>query len=358
MQPRPTEISLEIKPHSRFAVIDVTKRVAREFGDILTRYRKALYCSFHTTAGYLEENHPNEHVEPLLGAFQSLFPPEADYQHDQLELRKELSEEERQCEPKNADSHLIFISAGMKNCVTYENRPDQPVYFIDLDGINGGECRSRRTTIVGFNDESAMQRLTMPVPVSKHPVDSINLKDARLGLCEQLNEQIKYLDITHGRIDIELPPDEQNAGLTVNEYETLLMKHDFAEVLQNPFKYMAIKGKHALAAPKLIPGKTLDYAKYDLVHLFNELMDKMGVSETVIERLLSAFIRLPASHFLSMKRHISLFVSSDTDPLRGKDNGNDRGKIVLGKYQSPILVQWDRAAGDTRNLNVTISKFK
>jgi len=267
-----------------------------------------------------------------------------------LELRKELSEEERECEPKNADAHLIFISAGMKNCVTYENRPNQPVYFIDLDGVNGSASRSRRTTILGFNAEQAMQKITMPVPVSKHPVDSINLKDARIGLCEQLNELIKYLDITHGRIDIELPQDEQNAGLTVNEYETLLMRHDLAEVLHNPLKYMAIKGKHALAAPKLIPGKTLDYAKYDLVHLFNELMDKMGVSETVIERLLSVFIRLPASHFLSMKRHISLFVS--------QDNGGNRGKIVLGKYQSPILVQWDRAHHETRNLNVTISRFK
>ncbi len=358
MEPQPTEISLEIKPTARFAVIDVKQRLANQFGDILARYRKALYCSFHTTAGYLEETQSNEHVEPLLGAFRNIFPPEADYQHDQLELRKELSDQERQCEPKNADAHLIFISAGMKNCVTYDNQPGQPVYFIDLDGVNGGETRSRRTTILGFNAEEAMQNITLRVPVSKHPVDSVNLKDARLGLCEQLNELIKHLDITHGRIDIELPPGEQNAGLTVNEYETLLMKHDLAEVLRNPFKYMALQGRHALAQPKLIPGKTLDYAKYDLVHLFNELMDKMGVSETVIERLLSVFIRLPASHFLSMKRHISLFVSSDSDPLNGKKNGDGRGKIVLGKYQSPILVQWDRAAGETRNLNVTISKFK
>jgi thiamine phosphate synthase YjbQ (UPF0047 family) len=350
MQPQPTEISLEIKPHSRFAVIDVTQRLIKEFGDVLAPYRKALYCSLHTTAGYLEDKHSNDHVEPLLGAFQNLFPPEADYRHDQLELRKELSDEERQCEPKNADSHLIFISAGMKNCVTYENEPGQPVYFIDLDGVNGKASRSRRTTVVGFNEERAMEKTTLSVPVSKHPVDSINLKDARLGLCDELNDLVKHLDIRHGRIDIELPADEQNAGLTVNEYETLLMKHDFAEVVQNPFKHMAIKGKHALAAPKLIPGKTLDYAKYDLVHLFNELMDKMGVSETVIERLLSAFIRLPASHFLSMKRHISLFVS--------QDNGDAHGKIVLGKYQSPILVQWDRARRETRNLNVTISKFQ
>ena len=357
MHSLPTEMPLQIKPRARFDVIDITQRVAREFGDILSCYRKALYCSFHTTAGYLEENTANalrkgqEQVGPFLGVFQNLFPPQANYHHDQLQHRKELSDEQRQCEPKNADSHLIFIGSGMKNCVTYENQPGKPVYFIDLDGVNGGgEFRSRRTTVLGFNEEESVHKFSLPVPVSKHPVDSINLKDARYGYCEMLNELARELEIEHGRIDIELAPEEHHAGLTVNEYETLLMKHDLAEVLHTPIKYMAMKGRHALAAPKLIPGKTLDYAKYDLVHFFNQLMDAMGASETVIEELLSIFIRLPASHFLSMKRNISLFIS--------KDQPGERGRIIFGKYQSPILVQWKQAKGQTRYLEVTISKFK
>lgn len=355
MQPSPTQIHLEIRPEARFDLIDVANLVARTCGDVLARYQKALYCSFHTTAGYLEESicerfrHNPEQVSPFIRTFRELFPPEADYRHDQLQLRTELSEEQRRVEPKNADAHLIFISSGMKNCVTYTNRPQQPVYFIDLDGMNGTASRSRQTTVLAYNEEKTVHKVRIPVSVSKHPIDSINLKDSRQDFFEQLNELVRKLDLNHGKIDIELPEDEQHAGLTVNEYETLLMKHDLAEVLHNPIKYMAIKGRHALAEPQLIPGKTLDYAKYDLVHLFNKIMDKTGVSETAIERLLSIFLRLPASHFLSMKRHITLFVSEGQPSLNGK--------IVFGRYQSPILVQWKRAKGETRYLDITFSKF-
>ena len=355
MQLRPTQIKLEIKPKSRYDLINVSEQITRNYGDVLGGYPKALYCSLHTTAGFLEERviealrHRPEHVRPFIGAFQELFPPNANYSHDQLQFRTELTEEERLNEPRNADSHLVFISSGMKNCVTYENRPDKPVYFIDLDGVNGSECRCRRATVLGYNQEKVVRRVRMAIPVSKHPIDSINLKDSRNGFLSELDELVQKLEITHGKIDVQLADNEEHAGLTVNEYETLLMKHDLAEVLHNPIKYMAIRGKHALSAPQLIPGKTLNYAKYDLVHLFNVLMDKMGVSETVLERILSVFIRLPASHFLSMKRHISLMVSTQEQ--------TDRGGIVFGKYQSPILVQWDKARGETRFVDVTISRF-
>lgn len=349
----PTQITLELKPRARYDLINVSQRIVEKVGDSFSFYRKALYCSFHTTAGYLEERQSarlRNRMEPYINTFQELFPPEADYLHDKMQLRTELTEEERLVEPRNADSHLVFISSGMKNCVTYENKTEDPVYFIDLDGVNGKESRSRRTTILGFNNEQTVYSEQMAIPVSKHPIDSINLTDSRNDFFERLNEIIQRMDVECGRVDIELSRDERNAGLTVNEYETLLMKHDVAEVLNNPLRYMAQKGKHALAAPQLIPGKTLNYAKYDLVHIFNETMDKFGVSETVIEKILSLFLRVPASHFLSMKRQISLLVA--------KDPASGEGKIIFGKYQSPILVQWRHAAKETRYLDVTVSKFE
>jgi len=352
----PTQFHLQIKPDTRFAVINVKRRIEQFYGGVLDKYRRALYCSFHTTAGYLEESlcdnigHQEEHLEPFISTFKKLFPPEADYRHDQMQLREELSEEQRKIEPRNADSHLIFIGAGMKNCVTYSNKRDRPVYFIDLDGVNGSAARCRHTTVMGYNEERPVHKVRMAVPVSRHPIDSINLLDSRQKFIEELNELVRKLGVAYGKIDIELSEDEHDAGLTVNEYETLLMQHDLREVLHNPLKYMAQKGRHALAEPQLIPGKTLDYAKYDLVQFFNKVIDAMGVSETVVERLLSIFIRLPASHFLSMKRHISLFVNPD-DP-------NRNGQIVFGKYQSPILVQWNQAKGETRHLNVTVSSFE
>ena len=44
--------------------------------------------------------------------FQQVVPPNDNYEHDKQHLRHELSDEQRQTEPKNADSHLAFMSPG------------------------------------------------------------------------------------------------------------------------------------------------------------------------------------------------------------------------------------------------------
>lgn len=352
----PKEISLALVPRARFDVIDVAQRIALEFGDFLSRYRKALYCSHHTTAGYLEQSlcarlrYSRERVAPFIRAFQKLFPPGADYRHDQLQLRNELSEEERQREPRNADSHLTFIGSGLRNCVTYVNRPGTPVYFIDLDGIHEKGRRTRRTTVLAYNEEEVVRRGQIAVPVSRHPVDSVNLRDPRNGFMDQLGDWLDRDGIDKGRVDISLDPTERHVGLTVNEYETLLMQHDLAEVLRDPLRLLAIHGKHMLRDPRAIPTRTMDHAKYDLVHVLNELMDAFRVSESVVERIVAAFMGVPASRFLRVKRSASLLVSDTA--------GNGKGRIVQGTYQSPILVQWRRADGQVRRLDVTITRFK
>jgi len=352
----PKEITLALLPQARLDVIDVAQRIAMEFGDFLSRYRKAVYCSYHTTAGYLEQSlcarlhHSREHVAPFIRAFQKLFPPGANYRHDELQLRAELSEEERRREPRNADSHLTFIGSGLKNCVTYVNRPGTPVYFIDLDGIHEKGRRTRRTTVLAYDDDEVVQSGQIAVPVSRHPIDSVNLRDPRNGFMDQLSGLLEQSGIDKGRIDLALAPNERHVGLTVNEYETLLMRHDLAEVLRDPFRVMAIHSKHMLIEPMAIPSRTLDHAKFDFVHIFNELMDAFRVSESVVERILATFIRVPAARFLRMKRSISLLVS-DTE-------GRGKSRIVQGTYQSPILVQWRRAEHQVRHLDVTITRFK
>ena len=147
----PVEVTLELSPQARFDLIDVRRLVAAEVGEFLTRYSRAIYCSPHTTAGYLEQSlcarlryNPNS-VSKFMQVFRKLFPPNADYQHDQLALRNELSEEQRRHEPRNGDSHLAFIGSGLRNCATYSNRSPDPVYFIDLDGVNEHTVRRRRT---------------------------------------------------------------------------------------------------------------------------------------------------------------------------------------------------------------------
>ena len=56
MASHPTEVRLTLSPSRRFEAIDVNERIATDVGDLLGRYRKTLYCSLHTTAGYLDQS--------------------------------------------------------------------------------------------------------------------------------------------------------------------------------------------------------------------------------------------------------------------------------------------------------------
>ncbi len=138
----PSEVTLEISPSARVDIIDIRRLLSVLHADALNAFPRALYCSFHTTAGFLEQGLASrldggrEGVNDYLRVFQTMFPEGAGYEHDKMHLRSELTEEQRQVEPRNADSHLAFIGAGLRNCVTYVNRPNEPVYFVDLDGMN------------------------------------------------------------------------------------------------------------------------------------------------------------------------------------------------------------------------------
>jgi hypothetical protein len=266
-----------------------------------------------------------------------------------MHLRAELSEEQKAVEPRNADSHLAFIGAGLRTCVTYVNRPHEPVYFVDLDGMNAGRPRRRLTSILGFHREEIVAQTSLPVPVSAHPVDSVNLKDPRLGLYEQLEELLGQYGIAKGRIHITLGSGERHAGLTINEYETLLMQYDLVEVLRDPLRFMAEKGRHLWAAPRAIPNRTIEYAKYDMVRVFNELFDTFRMNESLIEKVLARLIAVPASRFLRMKRSVSLLVSD-----REREG---HGTVVQGCYQSPILVQWQKADEQQRFVDITLTRF-
>ena len=230
----PAQVTLSVSPRTRIDVVDVRARAASAHGDLLEHFPRALYYSFHTTAGYLDQglamrlNRKRDGVAPYLNFFQALFPEGGGYQHDELHLREELSEAQRRVEPRNADSHLAFISAGLRSCVTYRRRHGEPVYFIDLDGVNNGQPRQRVTSILGYNSEEPVATVRVTVPISGHPVDSVNLKDPRLGLYDRCRELINQHGVDKGRIHIALAPGEHQAGLTVNEYETLLMQHDLA----------------------------------------------------------------------------------------------------------------------------------
>ena len=349
----PTEITLVLEPSDRLDVIDVSQRIREELGDIFAKYHRTLYCSHHTTAGYLDQSlcsrlgYSRDRLGSILHLFQQIFPPNANYEHDKLHLRNELSDEQRRTEPKNADSHLAFISSGLRNCVTYTNDPAAAAHFIDLDGVHEHGVRQRRTTALAYNREERIDGFELSVPVSRHPVDSVNLRDPDVGLFDRIDQMVRAHGVEKGRIDVSLDSKETLSGLTVNEYETLLMRHDLAEVLKDPMRFMARQGRNLVRNPRRVLSKTRDYASYDLVRVLNEVLDATGISESRFEHLIARFMARPAQKFLRMKRSVSLLVSES----------GEGSSIVQGTYQSPVLVQWGRATNLARMLHVDLIGF-
>jgi hypothetical protein len=347
----PTELRLALAPRNRIEAIDVNARIAREAGDILRRHRWALYCSLHTTAGYLEQSlssrigHDPAALSHFVGAFGDVFPPGAEYRHDQMELRTELSDAQKDVEPRNGDSHLTFIGAGLRNCVTYRACPDAPVYFIDLDGASDAMCRQRETAVLAYDHERVVAQTSVGIPVSLHPFDSINLADPRFGLLEQVNGLLARAGLDRGRVDVALAPTERHAGLTVNEYETLLMQHDLIDVLRNPLHFARVEGRGLLDHPRRIPGRTLSYAKYDMVRVLNSLVEALGLNESSFERLVAKLMAVPARRFIRSRR-VSF--------LAAPGPGDTAARVVRGTYQSPILVQWQSAESHERRVDIAV----
>jgi hypothetical protein len=352
----PLELTLHVVPRERLDVIDVRGRAAEVHGDALDRYPRCLYTSFHTTAGYLHQSLAarlagrTHGISSYIELFRALFPEGAGYRHDDIDSRADLTTAQRPLEPTNGDSHLAFMAGGLHNCVSYaRTRRPEPVYLIDLDGVYRGHFRQRTTRLLGYHREIEVARTTLRVPVSPHPIDAVNLKDQRLGLYPELQEFVSRHDVEKGRLRLDLARGEQHVSLTINEYETLLMRHDLAEVLRNPLRFATEKARNALIEPHTVPIKTIEYAKYDFVRTLNQVVDALGLGQSRIERLLARAMGVPASRFLRMKRSVSLLVSDG--------QGSGRSTIVEGPYQSPIMVQWRNASAGVRTVEVSLTRF-
>jgi thiamine phosphate synthase YjbQ (UPF0047 family) len=352
MTPKPLDLTLELVPRARFDVVELRSHFADEHR-AFSAYPHCLYWSSHTTAGFLDRSLTArlraDEVGNYVEAFRRLFPEGAGYQHDRLEDRNDLNPAQRAVEPRNADSHLAFMASGLRACVTHPNRASESVFFVDLDGVVKGQPRRRLTRVLGFHDERVVRTTRLDVPVSSHPIDSVNLKDPRLGLHAQLSEFIASTGVSRGRLRIDLDPAERHSALTVNEYETLLMRYDLVEVLRNPLRFFAEKGRYLLAHPLSVPARTLDYAKYDFVRVLNQSLDLLGLRGSIVEKVLARTLAVPAARFFRMRRSVSLLVSERPDGTYG---------LVEGTYQSPILVQWQRAPRETRSLSVTLTELR
>ena len=349
----PLELTLELSARARFDVVDLRSRLSPEHVDALAAYPHCLYWSAHTTAGFLDSRVSGrldpEMISTYVETLRRIFPEGAGYAHDWLDRRQDLDAAQRAIEPRNGDSHLAFIAGGLRPCVTHPNRPGETVCFVDLDGVNEGRSRRRTTRVIGFHREAVVAQTRLQVPVSGHPIESINLKDPRLGLYEQLADFVARADVGKGRLHLALGRGERDAALTINEFETLLMKYDLHSVLRNPLRFMTEEYRQTLANPRAVAGRALGYAKYDLVRVLNSGLDTLGLHGSFLESLLARTLAVPAARILRIRRSISLLVAERHDGRLGP---------VEGVYQSPILIQWQRAPRSTRTLDVTLTRLE
>src|SRR3982751_6032718 len=146
----PSEYTLELTPSSRVDVIDVRTRVNDRFGGALDAYKRVLCCSFHTTAGYLDQslasrlNQSRMGVMPYIDLFRTMFPEGAGDEHDR-------------------------------------------------------RARRRGTSVIGYSQEEPVAQARLTVPVSRFAVDSVNLKAPTLGIYEECAALVAAHGVTKGR---------------------------------------------------------------------------------------------------------------------------------------------------------------
>jgi hypothetical protein len=78
-------------------------------------------------------------------------------------------------------------------------------------------------------------------------------------------------------------------------------------------------------------------------------MEAFRLNESAVERLVAKVMAVPARRFLRSRR-VS-FLASDHPGL-------GRARLVRGTYQSPILVQWRPADRQTREIQVSLVRFR
>jgi hypothetical protein len=341
MQDSVTALELELHPVRRPEAVDLGPRLVEARGDGRFQEARRLLClSHHTTAGFLDRRlrrrvgGDGARLQGFLDALGGIFPKGADYEHDRLDLRSELSEAEREREPLNADAHLAFIGGGFTNCTIVDARDPSPLWFVDLDGVYEDRMgrpvhRVRRATVVGYREEEVVARIPVRIPVAPG-AGVVRLDDPELGLLERIATTVRSEGVESGRVRLRLDDGVADAGVTVNEFEALLMERDVPRVLADPLGF-AGSARHALSG----------------------LLETVGVGSLRVPRLLRRLLAHPTPRVLRMQRDVSLGIL----PGRGAEGGSCGG-IVLGTYQSPILVQRAGAPGGQRALVATIRRFR
>jgi thiamine phosphate synthase YjbQ (UPF0047 family) len=341
----PSSLELTLRPARRPEVLDLRTELRRpEVGERLAGAKRLLVASHHTTAGFLDAGldrrvaGDERRLEAFIGALGSVFPPEAGYEHDRLHLRDELSEAEKAREPLNADAHLAFIGGGFTNCATLSAELREPVWFVDFDGVYPDRegrpiHRTRKATVVGFRDEEAVTRFSVKIPVPDRP-GVVRLDDPGLGLLERLRLTAGVEGIGAGRAEVRLEGHDPAAGLTMNEFEALLMERDLTRVLHDPMGFIR-SAAHAVGSAADALGRA-----FEALH----------VTPNRLERLVRRIMAKNSPRFLRIQREVTI-------PLIPQEEEGP-GRPLLGTYQSPLLVQRSGSSSGFRSLSVSLTRFR
>lgn len=345
--------------------MNVGKQVGKVDSGIFSNFDRVAFCSVHTTAGFLEQplvlklGNNRKGIESLVRSARRLFPEGAPYWHDRMELRSELSAEQRKHEPLNADSHLAFICLGLCNCVLYEFTPDHPVYFIDLDGESNETFRSRRSMVVGYNNATCVHEETLKVELPKKNQCAVDLNRS----LPDLQALVAKYQIHRGLVSLELAPGEKHAGITVNEFEALLVERDITDVLMNPLKYMLHNAPQFARHPLMVPSKATNMLQYEIrlairdglrvanrsVSILEYMVERLGINLPLLEHIIDRITSPLEARWMNLGSTIQLLINAkDEDPL---------GRVVVGTYQSPILIQWRRPESDVREMHLRLLRF-
>lgn len=357
--------TLQLSPRCRIDIQDLSEKLVKIEKGALSSYENILFCSLHTTAGFLEQSfasklgaHP-EGIEWLVRSAHRLFPEGAPYWHDQMDLRSELTSEQRKSEPLNADSHLAFICLGLSNCVLYKSAPETPTYFIDLDGEFRGTLRSRKSIVVGYNNTECVYEETLSVPMPDNSPCTLDLSKH----LNHLHALVAKHRIHRGLVSIELASDEKYAGITVNEFETLLVERDIIDVLLNPVKYMLQNGPQLARNPLDLPNKAKNVLTYEThlairdglrlasrsVSAVEYMTDRLGIHLPLLESVIDKLATPLEARWMNLGSTARFLINSES--------AEDPGQIVMGTYQSPILIQWRSPESDVRRLHIRLLQF-
>ena len=333
--------------------------------DSFVPFKKIALSSLHTTAGFLEQplagklGNSQEGLDHLIRSAHRLFPEGASYWHDQMELRDELTPEQRKSEPLNADSHLTFICLGLRNCALYEFDPKLPIHFIELDGEFRGEFRSRKTLAIGYNRTECVYENVLSIDVPDQDRYALNLTE-KLAEMEPLLKEHK---IHRGILTFELDQDEGHAGITVNEFEKLLMERDITDVLLNPLRHMLNNASEFAKHPLSLPTQAKKVLTYEMhlaiqdglklasrsVSVIEYMAERMGMNLPLLEYVIDRLATPLESRWMNLGSTAHFLINA-------KDE-EEIGQFAVGTYQSPILIQWRSPKSGKRKLHVRLECF-